>query len=217
MARTKCCGILFIGQASYINRETYYVLLANYTILYVSAIFISRQRLSPKYHTTVPGTFTSGDPNSLRLQRIHIDSKVVERSSMYCKVMKLCHFLPEASYGLRVLSLPACVCVCVCLSVNHQLVRAITNQLFKLESPNLDQRCKRPWLRSLLFLGAIDLELQGQIELKSPNLPHFELVRAISHHQLKSVFSNFGKKCILALLRSLLNLGWIDLDVLFHF
>ena len=109
------------------------------------------------------------------------------------------------------------VCVRVCLSVNHQLVRAITHQLFKLESPNLDQRCKRHWLRSLLLLGTIDLELQGQIELKSQKLPHFELVRAISHHQLKSVFPNFGQKCILALLRSLLNLGWIDLDVLFYF
>ena len=126
-------------------------------------------------------------------------------------------FLPEASFGLRVLSLPACVCVCVCLSVNHQLVRAITHQPFKLESPNLDQRWKRPWLRSLLFCETIDLELQGQIELKSQNLPHFELVRAKSHHQLKSVFPNLGQKCILALLRSLLILGWIDLDVLFHF
>ena len=61
----------------------------------------------------------------------------------------------------------ACVCVCVCLSVrlcvNHLLVRAIIRLLFKLGSPNLDQRCKRPWLRSLLFWGAIDLELQGQI------------------------------------------------------
>ena len=47
--------------------------------------------------------------------------------------------------------LRVCVCVCVCLSVNHQLVRAVTHQPFKLESPNLDQRCKRPWLRSLLF------------------------------------------------------------------
>ena len=28
-----------------------------------------------------------------------------------------CMFLPEASFGLRVLSLPASVCVCVCLSV----------------------------------------------------------------------------------------------------
>ena len=111
----------------------------------------------------------------------------------------------------------ACVCVCVCLSVNHQFVRAITHQPFKLESPNLDQRCKRPWLRSLLFLGTIDLELQGQIELKSQNLPHFELVHAISNHQLKSVFPNLGQKYILALLRSLLILGWIDHDVLFHF
>ena len=99
------------------------------------------------------------------------------------------------------------VCVCVCLSVNHQLVRAVTHQPFKLESPNLDQRCKKPWLRSLLFFGMIDRELQGEIELKSQNLPHFELVRAISHHQLKSVFPNFGQKCILALLRSLLILG----------
>ena len=113
--------------------------------------------------------------------------------------------------------LRVCVCVYVCLSVNHQLVRAITHQPFKLESPNLDQRCKRPWLRSLLFLGTIDLELQGEIELKSQNLPHFELIRATSHHQLKSVFPNLGQKCFLALLMSLLILGWIDLDVLFHF
>ena len=41
-------------------------------------------------------------------------------------------FLPEASFGLRVLSLPACVCVYVCVSVNHEFVRAITHQPFKL-------------------------------------------------------------------------------------
>ena len=50
------------------------------------------------------------------------------------------------------------VCVCMCLSV-----RAITHQPFKLESPNLDQRCKIPWWRSLLFCGEIDLDLHGQI------------------------------------------------------
>ena len=129
--------------------------------------------------------------------------------------------IPLDFYPRPVLAFGYCrclrVCVCVCLSVNHQLVRAITHQPFKLESPNLDQRCKRPWLRSLLFFGTIDLELQGQIELKSQNLPHFELVRAKSHHQLKSLFPNLGQKCILALLRSLLILRWIDLDVLFHF
>ena len=133
-----------------------------------------------------------------------------------CCLQYVSHFYPRP-----VLAFGYCrclrVCVCVCLSVNHQLVRAITHQPFKLEPPNLDQRCKRPWLRSLLFFGAVDLELQGQIELKCQNLPHFELVRAISHHQLKSVFPNFGQKCIFALLRSLLILGWIDLDVLYYF
>ena len=75
--------------------------------------------------------------------------------------------LPEASFGLRVLSLPASVCLCVRVSVrvciNHGLVRTITHHSFKLESPNLDQRCKRPWFRYLLFLGMIDLDLKGQI------------------------------------------------------
>ena len=74
------------------------------------------------------------------------------------------------------LRLSVCVCVCVCVSVNHQFVRMITCHPLKLQSPKLDQKCKTPWLRSLLFLGFIDLDLQGQIELKSQNLPHFGLV-----------------------------------------
>ena len=67
--------------------------------------------------------------------------------------------LPEASFGLRVLSLPASVHV----GVNHELVRAITCDWFQLESTNLNQTCKTSWLRSLLFWGLIDLDLQGQI------------------------------------------------------
>ena len=39
-------------------------------------------------------------------------------------------FLPEASFGLRVLSLPVSVCVCI----NHLLVRTITRHLFNLGS-----------------------------------------------------------------------------------
>ena len=73
---------------------------------------------------------------------------------------------PVLAFGYcRCLRLCVCVCVClsVCLCVNHLLVRAITRDPFKLGSPNLDRRCKRPWLRSLLFWGAIDLDLQGQI------------------------------------------------------
>ena len=85
-------------------------------------------------------------------------------------------------------------CVCVCVSVNHEIVRAITRQPFKLGSPNFDQRCKRPWLRAPLFCGMIDCDLQGQIELRSQNLPHFELVHAITHHQLKLKFPNLEQK-----------------------
>ena len=72
--------------------------------------------------------------------------------------------LPEASIGLRVLSLPASVCVCVCVSpcVNHELVRAITHDPYQLGSPNYAHRCKRPRLRSLWLLGVIDHDLQGQ-------------------------------------------------------
>ena len=95
---------------------------------------------------------------------------------------KRCEFIPIFTQGqfwpsgIVVACVCVCMCVCVCVSVNHELVRAIIHQPFKLGSPNLDQRCKRPWIRSLLFCGVIDSDLQGQIELDSPNLPHFGLV-----------------------------------------
>ena len=122
------------------------------------------------------------------------------------------HFYPRP-----VLAFGYCRCLRVCVSVNHEFVRAITHQPFKLGSPNLDQRCKRPWLRALLFCGMIDSDLQGQIELQSQNLPHFELVHAITNHQLKLQFPNLEQKCILALFRSLPILGLIEIDLQFNF
>ena len=91
------------------------------------------------------------------------------RSYSLCSIKILSTYWDIRFYPRPVLAfgycrcLRLCVCVSVCLCVNHLLVRAITRDLFKLGSPNLDQRCKRPWLRSLLFLGPIDLDLQGQI------------------------------------------------------
>ena len=99
------------------------------------------------------------------------------------------------------------VCVCVCVSVNHAFVHAITHQPFKLGSLNLDQRCKRPWLRALLFCGKIDHDLQGQIELQSQNLLHFELVHAITHHQLKLQFPNLEQKMHLSTVQIPTNFG----------
>ena len=106
-----------------------------------------------------------------------------------------------------------CVCLSVCLSVNHLLVRAITRNPFKLGSPNLDQRCKRPWLKSILFCGLIDLDLQGQIWLENPNLPHFELVCTITHHPFKPGSTNLDQRCKISWLRSLLFWEAIDLDL----
>ena len=74
------------------------------------------------------------------------------------------HFNPRPvlAFGYcRCLRLSVCVSVRVC--DKHLLVRATTHHPFKLGSPNLDHRCKRPWLRYLLFLGVIDLDLQCQI------------------------------------------------------
>ena len=58
----------------------------------------------------------------------------------------------------------------VCVCGNHVLVRAIINHPFKLGSPNLDHRCKRPWLRSLLFFlfffgGGVEAGREGRLTL----------------------------------------------------
>ena len=63
----------------------------------------------------------------------------------------------------------------------------------------------------------IDRDTQGQIELQSQNLPHFELVHAITHHQFKLLFPNLEQKCILALFRSIPILGLIEIDLQFNF
>ena len=152
----------------------------------------------------------------LSQHEIRISTRNMEWLNIPWETCPQLEFLPEASFGLRVLSLPASVRPSVSPSVT-KFVRAITHQPFKLGSPNLDQRRKRPWLRSLLFCGMIDHDLQGQIELQSKNLPHFELVHAITHHQLKSQFPNLEQKCILALFRSLPTLGLIEIDLQFNF
>ena len=54
-------------------------------------------------------------------------------------------FLPEASFGLGVLSLPASVRPLVRPWSVTNFVRAITHYPFKLGSPNLDHRCYYPW------------------------------------------------------------------------
>ena len=123
------------------------------------------------------------------------------------------HPRPVLAFGYH-RCLRLCVCQSVSLCVNHLLVRAITRDQFKLGSPNLKHWCKRPWLRSLLFLGGvIDLYLQGQIYLQNQNLPRFELVRAITHHLFKLGPPNLDQRCKIPWLRSILFRELIELDM----
>ena len=75
--------------------------------------------------------------------------------------LRYCHCLRVCVY----------VCVCVHLSINHELVRRIIHQPFKLGSPNLEQRCKRPWLRALLFVGRLIMIFKGKLNSKSKFTP----------------------------------------------
>ena len=143
---------------------------------------------------------------------------------MHSSAFLLCNSSIFISFYLRpVLAFGCCRCLrlSVCPSVrpcgNHLLVRAITRHPIKLGSPNLDHRCKRPWLRSLLFWGVIDLHLQGKIKLQSPKLPHFELLGMITHHLFKLGSPNLGQRCKIPGLRLLSTLGLIGNDLQFHF
>ena len=71
--------------------------------------------------------------------------------------------LPEASYGLWVLLLPASVCPSIRVCGNNELVRAITQHPFKLESPNLDQKMQNILLKVCIVLRLVKLNLRGQI------------------------------------------------------
>ena len=144
--------------------------------------------------------------------------EVLSMGSHYKSANNLAHmgvkpFLPEASFGLWVLLSPASVCVCVSLCVNHLLVRAITRDPFKLELPNLDQRCKRPWLRSLLFWGWLTLTFKVKFNLKVKIYPIFELVRAITLHPFGLGPPNLDQRCKIPWLRYLLFWGLIELDM----
>ena len=82
---------------------------------------------------------------------------------------------------------------------------------------NLDQRCRTTGLRILLYWEAIDLELQGQIELENQNFLHFEFVHTISHHQLKLEPKNLDKRCKTPRLRSLWFGDWLMLILMVKF
>ena len=77
-------------------------------------------------------------------------------------------FLPEAS----ILASWYCRCLrpSISPSVRHQVCPR-DNSTPKLGSPNLDHRCKRPWLRSLLFWGWLTLTFKVKFNFNSKFTP----------------------------------------------
>ena len=101
--------------------------------------------------------------------------------SLFCRHFQI-NFYPRPALAFGYCHC-LCLCVCVsCLCVNHLLVRVITWDPFKLGSPNLDQRCKMPWLRSLLFCRVINTwPSRSNLTLKS-KFTQFLLVHTIITH-----------------------------------
>ena len=74
---------------------------------------------------------------------------------------------PREFWPLGIVVDCVCLCVCPCVCVKPLLVRMVTHHLLKLGSPNLDQRCKTTWLRSLLFSwGQLTLIFKVKLNLK---------------------------------------------------
>ena len=95
------------------------------------------------------------------------------------------------------------LCVCPCVCVNHLLARRITRDPFKLGSPNLDQRCKRPWLRSLLFWG---WPSRSNLTSKSEFTPFWACPDHYSPHILFRI-SKFGHQMHFSTVKIPVNLG----------
>ena len=112
-----------------------------------------------------------------------------------------------------------CMCVCVCVSVNHELVWAIIHQPFKLGLPNLDQRCKRPWLRNLLFLAQLTLTFKVKLNFKVKIYPILSMwvCPCDKSPPIEVSISKFGPKMHISTVKVPIDFGLIDLDLQFHF
>ena len=126
--------------------------------------------------SAINGWVNNGEAGDLRRHRAHYDLMYLvlapKSSIMHVRFRNSHRVMQQTLYSMKYAHrfvsrgqvLPSDIVVaCVCQSVRPSVtkfVRTITHYPFKLGSPNLDHRCKRPWLRSLLFLGLIDLDLQ---------------------------------------------------------
>ena len=130
------------------------------------------------------------------------------------------HFYPSANFAegyCRCLVVRLSVCPSVCPSVRSELVCAITQQGFDLESPSSHRMCILGPSSALLKMGLIDLDLQGHFGLKRVNFHKFELVCTITQQGFDLESPSSHRMCILGPSSALLKMGLIDLDLQGHF
>ena len=87
----------------------------------------------------------------------------------------------------------ALVCMSIPPYVNQELVYKMTHDLFKLESPNLAERCKIHWPISLFFGGWLPLAfiVKCQISL----IINFKFICMTTHHLFKLGSPNLDQRC----------------------
>ena len=109
----------------------------------------------------------------------------------------------------------ACVCVClsVCLSVCQSLACPRDNSGPVQAGIKFGPKMQKTLVKVPIVLGAIDLDLQGQIKRKNQNLPHLELVRTITHYPFKLASQNLDQRWKVAWWRSLFLLCWVAIDL----
>ena len=115
-------------------------------------------------------------------------------------------YFSNSFYLRAVLAFGYCRClrqsVLPCVCINHLLVGTITRDSLKLGSPNLDQRCKSPWLRSLFFSGQLTLTFKIKF--------NFTPFWACPHHNklpIETRITKFGLEVHNSLVKILIVLG----------
>ena len=117
---------------------------------------------------------------------IYICSNPKDKYDWCCKCLVVVVFFTQGQFWLLgIVDARVCLSECMSVCVNHEFVRAITHQPFKLGLANLDFKCKTLWLRALLFWGVDWYWPSRSNDLKRQILPYFELVHTIAHRQFK--------------------------------
>ena len=100
-----------------------------------------------------------------------------------------------------------CLRLSVCVSVNPELVRTLTHESLKLGSPNLGHRCKRPWLRPLLFCGALTLTFKVKFNFKKSKFSQFWACQHNNPSPVQARINKFGPEVQNALVKIPIVLG----------